>query len=192
MTDKTELIETVARAFDVPVDLLTESRKHDLPPKWNGLAVRWGEWKKAPYVFICPSPDDLGACPKCGSIALREVNVGEVAALPEITVEQIEQREARRAELPAHARGDLARLAWRRLHVSRCGDCLHDVVVDMDTHETWDLDYTDYGDEGSVEPDPTPAPAPKKPAKPKASSGRAAFAAARAELQAKKNQETLL
>ena len=34
-------------------DLLTMLREHDLPPRWDGLAVVWEGWQYAPPVHWC-------------------------------------------------------------------------------------------------------------------------------------------
>ena len=29
-------------------------REHDLPPRWGGLPVAWGDWTDTAAVIICP------------------------------------------------------------------------------------------------------------------------------------------
>lgn len=141
-------------------DLLVELREHDLPPRWDGLVVRWGGWEyQSCGVFICPPPkprDDV--CPGCKApltergFPTRSVNRGEVAIHPGVTLAHIEEREASRERLPFLVKGKLGRLAWMRLVVYRCPECQLDEVWDIQADEWWTLDHTDYGPEGSVAP----------------------------------------
>ena len=32
------------------------AREHDLPPRWDGLLVEWGDWDDIGRMFICPPP----------------------------------------------------------------------------------------------------------------------------------------
>lgn len=135
-------------------DLLIVAREHDLPPRWDGRAVLWEGWDEQPMVFICPPPDVPGCCLECGSVERCIINSGLRAVDETITREQIFQAtcvtgEMRRAGGPPR----LGSIAVRELHVSRCPDCHHDIVFDLATSETWDLDATDYGNAGSVQPE---------------------------------------
>lgn len=131
-------------------DLLTLAREHDLPPLWDGLAVVWEGWRDVPPVFLCGNVEQA-ECPGCGGVTTTSTNIGLVGQRPDVTHDQIQAEEANRRLLgwAAHKR---KRIAWRRLTVDRCANCKHDVVVDMETDEVWDLDYTDYGPDGSVQP----------------------------------------
>lgn len=133
-------------------DLLTMLREHDLPPRWDGRLVTWSGWTPQPPAFICPPPP-LGdtCCPACGSIAPRSQNRGLVAHSPRTTREQLDDDAENRRRLGSlsHKR---KRLDTLRLYAFRCPDCRHDQVLDLETDEFWDLDHTDYGDEGSVRP----------------------------------------
>lgn len=134
-------------------DLLTLAREFDLPPRWDGLlVVQWTPWEARPdTVFICPPPKTRPCCPACGS---PEPNVscrGMVALSSLVTRERWEREEENRTRLGrlAHKRKPLA--LWR-LYAYRCQDCRHDQVWDMLTGEWWNLDHTDYSDEGSTQP----------------------------------------
>lgn len=119
-------------------------RAHDLPPKWDGLATIWRGWTRdlEGQVFICPPPKDPPCCHGCGSLAPPARNHGLVAKSPRTDRETIEK----------HARPGM--VALHRLIAMRCPDCLLDVVWDTDSDEWWDLDETDYVDEGSEPPKP--------------------------------------
>lgn len=121
-------------------DLFTHAREHDLPPKWDGSPIEWEGWRQQDPAFICPPPKDFGACGECGSLAPRLHNLGM-------------RRISYDANVVRLGRG---RLMPRELHASlsalRCSDCHHDTVVDLWADEVWDLDITDYGDQGSHAP----------------------------------------
>ncbi|MCX2931372.1 hypothetical protein ORI20_13895 [Mycobacterium sp. CVI_P3] len=99
-------------------------RDHDLPPRWDGLPVEWGEWTDLATVFICPPPRRPERCGKCKSERPSLMNVGRVSGA--------------------------GRQFIGRLTVFRCPDCRHDSV--RDHHDRmWDLDPTDYTDDGSYD-----------------------------------------
>lgn len=122
------------------MDLLVQSREHDLPPRWDGWPVEWDGWRDRQLVFICPPPADREPCTACGSITPAVMNNGTVTADMPQQVARI-----RRANLCEPV------VRWR-LTVFRCPDCRHDVVWDTRTDQWWDLDYTDYGPDGSKDP----------------------------------------
>lgn len=136
-------------------DLLVELREHDLPPRWDGLAVVWDGWRVDAgidgHVFICPPPKPQ-CCAGCGSMAPNVSNRGRVARVPAVTHASIAANDEARNRLPAGERHQVKPKALYRLHAFRCPDCFLDVVWDTETDETWTLDHTDYGDEGSVAP----------------------------------------
>lgn len=129
----------------------TVLREHDLPPLWDGLVVVWDGWEALPTVIICP-PKPKDPCSACGSLTTPVVNRARVARSTVITRELLAERDAARERLPVTSRGKLKPLALYRLTAFRCPDCRHDLVVDGETGESWDLDVTDYGDTGSKEP----------------------------------------
>lgn len=129
-------------------DLLTMLRDHDLPPRWDGLAVVWDGWHAPVPVFICPPPRP-SCCEGCGSTAAAVHNRGRVARVQTFTVEMILANDETRARLPEQLRHKIKPRALVRLYAFRCPDCQLDVVHDLDTAETWTLDHTDYGDDGS-------------------------------------------
>lgn len=113
-------------------DLLTMVREHDLPPRWDGKDVTWGDWQGPLPVFICPPPSLADTCCKaCGSIGHN-----------------------------VHNRGYIEQLL--ALYAFRCTDCKHDQVLEIETNELWDLDHTDYGADGSTPPADTPPSEPAK------------------------------
>ena len=114
-------------------DLLDLTHEHDLPPKWDGHPVQWSTWERD-SVFICPPPKPE-PCPACGRtgtpfVATRTVAVQGVA--------HIFGRRSGRTVTPLTL----------RLRATRCPHCRFDQV--WDGERLWDLDYTDYGDEGST------------------------------------------
>lgn len=129
-------------------DLLTALREHDLPPRWDGLAVVWDDWRPQTPVFLCPPPKPT-RCESCGSAAAALTSAGRVARVPAFTVEMIRAGDQTRERLPASIRHRVQPRALHRLVAFRCPDCDLDTVVDSQTHEVWVLDHTDYGPEGS-------------------------------------------
>ena len=150
-------------------DLLTALHKHDLPPYWDGRAVVWEDWEYAPSgVFICPPPKDE-VCDGCGEPTKERgfpcwsTANGLRADSPRLTHADYEVEEAARARLPFLLKGKFARHWWIELHVTRCHHCQLDQVWDTTTDEWFDLDHTDYGDDGSS---PPVAPSPTAPSLP--------------------------
>jgi hypothetical protein len=93
--------------------------------------------------FICP-PQARECCSGCGSTSQQPCNTGLVALRRRTTL----------ADIEGHARGHhVGRVAVIRLFAWRCPDCHLDVVSDMQTGQVWDLDMSDYGDEGSADPE---------------------------------------
>lgn len=118
-------------------DLLTLSRDHDLPPKWDGHPVEWEGWRDSIDVFICPPPRDREPCEACGCIGKPVMNSGTVTVHWPDSVTAIGRTRLRE------------RVSRSRLTVFRCTQCRHDTVLDHNTDQWWDLDYTDYGPDGS-------------------------------------------
>ena len=113
-------------------------RTHDLPPRWDGLIVEWGDWQDLGVPFICPPPKEPRRCGKCGSTQPEQSCLGRLFTDPALTV--------------VAAIGKARQLRGRHpvgvLSAFRCTDCGHDVVLDPEG-VSWDLDDTDYGDAGS-------------------------------------------
>ena len=109
-------------------DLFTATREHDLPPRWDGYPVTWDGWK-LDHIWICPPPKPE-PCPYCGSLAERVTNAGTVTITGIPRIGKIIGRPIR-----------------HRIYAMRCPACGHDQVYDF--AELWDLDLTDYQDEGS-------------------------------------------
>lgn len=133
-------------------DLFVATREHDMPPRWDGLAVRWTPWEPQLVGFICPPPKTRPCCSRCGSPHPPVVARGYIARSAVVTPEMLAANDAARDRLPFGQRHRVKPLALLRLHAFRCQDCRHDEVWDRDTDELFDLDPTDYGDEGSVAP----------------------------------------
>lgn len=126
-------------------DLFTHAREHDLPPKWDGYPVEWEGWVQEPHAFICPPPKDLGACGECGSLERRLHSRGTRRIAYDDNVVRLGKGRLQHREMQA------------TLSALRCPDCHHDTVVDLWTAEVWDLDPTDYGENGSHAPSPATA-----------------------------------
>lgn len=110
-------------------DLLYLARDHDLPPRWDGHAVTWTGWTEPPVVHMCGRGAAVlsrHVCVACGSVTPTVMNTGRYFV-----------RSMRSG-----------RINGRRITVFRCPDCRHDMVRDYD-RAWWDLDPSDYGDEGS-------------------------------------------
>lgn len=127
---------------------LPTDRPHDLPPFWDGRAVLWDGWRAPDLtMFICPPPKPE-CCRACGTMARPVTNRGHVARWPAITHKQITDADDRSARLPHGLKHKINPLAYYELTAFRCPDCRHDTVLDHDG-QLWDLDETDYHDEGS-------------------------------------------
>jgi hypothetical protein len=129
-------------------------REHDLPPKWDGRVIEWGAWAENGPIFICDRTKRKGGlyvptCAACGSTRPKLQSVGLRHPAPEDT-EPGEYLRTHRNGTPVYAQEPMP--AYRELHAERCQDCGHDTVYDMRSNESWDLDDTDYGHEGSVAP----------------------------------------
>lgn len=110
-------------------DLFTATRKHDLPPKWDGFTIDWNGWHPTLDVRVCHPPKTPERCGHCGSTARQICNKGVVSitGLPRI--------------------GKRTRPNYAVLFAIRCPDCLSDRVW---AHPDWfDIDDDDYSDEGS-------------------------------------------
>jgi hypothetical protein len=125
-------------------DLLTELREHDLPPKWDGRAVLWEGWSDQLVAHVCPPPKEREVCAACGSLARAVVNRGLLAHRRGTTLAVLD------GHLRAHRPG---KVGYWVLYAWRCPGCKQDVVWDVRRDEWWDLDFTDYGDAGSADPD---------------------------------------
>lgn len=112
------------------------AREHDLPPRWDGLPVVWGAWDDTGRVFVCPPPKPE-SCDRCGSARPRLFNVGRIWTDPETAPAAIGLARLRRGR---HLIGIISAF--------RCPACGHDSVLDHE-NRNWDLDETDYTDDGS-------------------------------------------
>jgi len=111
--------------------LPTAPHAHQLPPRWDGCTVEWGEWQRDDSTLRFHRRPDC--CPVCGSLAERVHAAGKVRTDgPQVFL----LRRLRTGYQPG------------RLYAWRCPDCQHDQVTDL-AGVVWDLDDTDYGDGGS-------------------------------------------
>ncbi|AYN57678.1 hypothetical protein PBI_KEPLER_30 [Arthrobacter phage Kepler] len=106
--------------------------RDDLPRKWDGVELEWHGWQDQRTTLAYHLPVDQLACQQCGAVDEPLTNRG--------------RRQFRH--------GVLAISGSSSLHASRCRHCSHDVVTDMDTEESWDLEPEDYGPDGSNPPEP--------------------------------------
>ena len=112
-------------------------REHDLPPRWDGLPVQWSDWTDTADIIICPPPRQPERCTRCGSAAAALINTGRLWT---------DQATAPPAIGRARLRG--GRHLVGLITAFRCPTCRHDTVLDPDGQQ-WDLDDTDYTDDGS-------------------------------------------
>lgn len=112
-------------------------REHDLPPRWDGLPVEWGEWREPVNVFLCPPPRQPERCDHCASTGPRSMSVGRIWTDPATAPPAIGRARMRHGR---HLVGIITAF--------RCDDCAHDTVLDP-SGVLWDLDETDYTDDGS-------------------------------------------
>src|SRR4051812_17128651 len=94
-------------------------REHDLPPRWDGMPVEWGEWQDSSDVFVCPAPRRPERCERCGCARARMLNIGRVWTDPKTAPPAIGRALLRRGR---HLVGLLS--------VFRCVECGHDMVLD--------------------------------------------------------------
>lgn len=130
------------------LELVPAYREHELPVAWDGEPIQWGEAVAVGSVFVCPPPRPR-ACPECGQldVAGADSYVGKVPGEPVAPYWIRDRVTGRPRKMPGWE-------TWRpRLVLTRCLGCGHDQVHDLDTDETWDLDETDYGPQGSVHPE---------------------------------------
>jgi len=120
-------------------------RTHDLPPRWDGMAVEWGAWTDTAGIIMCPPPKDPDLCGKCGSTRARLLCTGRMWTDPATTT--VAAIASARMHRGRHLVGILAAF--------RCPDCDHDTVLDP-IGQQWDLDETDYGHAGSSFSDTRP------------------------------------
>ncbi len=116
-----------------------EPREHDLPPRWDGLPVEWGQWRDTAGIILCPPPRKAEHCNRCGSTAEPLNSLGRVWTNPATAPPAI-----------GRARLQRGRLLAANLTAFRCPDCEHDHVLDSNG-KSWDLDPSDYTADGSWE-----------------------------------------
>lgn len=116
-----------------------------LPVAWDDLPVRWQPAEVPGPVFVCPPPKPT----PCAGCRQPTQPVASWRGLVEQPVPAYWRRDPSTGR-PRHWTASSRVLA--RLRLTRCA-CGHDVVVDLETDEVWDLDETDYGPAGSVHPD---------------------------------------
>jgi hypothetical protein len=103
---------------------MSEQRIHSVPVKWDGQEVDWvGFEHPAGTPIICAAKPLL--CPQCGTSAQPRINQGRVFNRLNIMVNS--------------------------LVLQRCMSCGFTQVWDMETDKWFDLDESDYSDDGSYE-----------------------------------------
>lgn len=115
-------------------------RQHDLPPRWDGLPVEWGDWSDTADIYICPPPPPReNRCEYCKSERPHLMCLGRIWTEPG-TVHAIGR---------ARMSGDRHLVA--NIAAFRCPDCSRDYVIDGlgPNSQQWTLDETDYTDDGS-------------------------------------------
>ncbi|GAB4987866.1 hypothetical protein BB737_00380 [Mycobacterium avium subsp. hominissuis] len=112
-------------------------QEHDLPPRWDGLPVEWGEWEDTAGVFVCPPPRKPDRCDHCDSTRAPLISAGRIWTDPKTAPPAVGQARFRHGR---HLVGSITAF--------RCPDCGHDSVLDPNGQH-WDLDPTDYTDGGS-------------------------------------------
>lgn len=93
-----------------------------LPVKWDGVPVEWSQWESENRVIMCPPPP-VEPCPACGLVRPRAMSRG-VRRKPRIGF-------------------------YTALYAFRCTECGADQVHELGSRESWLLDESDYGPEGS-------------------------------------------
>lgn len=126
--------------------------RHDLPPRWDDYRVEWDGWNTGAVGFVCPPPKHE-PCTVCRSLAEPAVNHGNAWSRPGEYRPYAKPRDY--GQVRANAAADRDGVILASLWASRCPACGHDTVTVFGTTywpaepETWDLDPSDYGDEGS-------------------------------------------
>lgn len=121
--------------------MTTAAHFHDLPPKWDSVPVQWEPWENSPTTLCVKGLRE--PCGHCGSRTHPVAAHGtRIVPIPDSVVS---------IGLPAYG-ATKERIQRMALLVLRCPDCRHDTVWDPWTDEWWDLDDSDYGDEGSFLP----------------------------------------
>ena len=116
---------------------------NDLPPKWDGQPVEWEGWINLETSMAIHSPLDDLTCRACGSIGEPSINSGK--RLQTFRTWKRTRSGHRYLSNETHQR------PIRDLWAFRCRHCGHDQVLDDRTDTIWDLDPSDYSDDGSYE-----------------------------------------
>lgn len=114
-------------------------RECDLPVRWDGMPVTWGEWASVAPMFICGrgAARDAMRCSRCGSGADSQLCVGRIWTDPKSAPPPVGLGRLNRGR---HLVGVITAF--------RCPECGHDAVLDP-SGKLWDLDDTDYTADGS-------------------------------------------
>jgi len=124
---------------------LPTDRAHDLPPRWDGLRVEWDPWQAEPWTSGVfhekPRP-----CPACGMYEPRSVVHGVIWSPPGVLPFR---RPKTYGEAALNQRAETEGTPLGHLVVWRCTGCRHDQVLDSRDSSVWDLDESDYNDDGS-------------------------------------------
>lgn len=114
--------------------------RFDMPPRWDGLKVKWTDWTEQGHLTHYASP-----CDECGSTRPPQSCRGTVTAsarhLPRFRSPNPELRRLQGAQIDA--------APLKHLTATRCPDCGHTEVLDIFASQCWTLGREDYGPEGS-------------------------------------------
>jgi len=121
-------------------------RPHDMPPKWDGHRVLWEGWEVPPAstMRFHAKPE---CCRFCGSLAEPLFNRGRVWSNPGEVTPFRRPKSYEEAAFNQRARRDGSCLG--SLFAFRCPDCRHDSVLEGSRGDLFDLDDSDYTDDGS-------------------------------------------
>lgn len=109
-----------------------------LPVAWDGEKLRWDDWERQNGIILCGPAYKDATTTKCN-------RCGHDPGWSWRTYGYTLQKQRKRAP------------AWfMKLLLSRCDQCGHDQVYDVDAKVFWDLDPSDYGPCGSYADDDKP------------------------------------
>jgi hypothetical protein len=129
-----------------------KDRQHDLPPAWDGRKVRWEPWREPTHSASMDAHLGEEVCTECGTLAPRPYTRGLMDPAPGETETVTVTKRTHRTRRAYRATEQRAARPRYHLIALRCQHCRTDTVIDLCTHEQWVLDDTDYGDQGSHNP----------------------------------------
>ena len=124
----------------------------DMPPKWDGVPVKWSEWSNVRTTLALHAKPETLACRECGTVDESMVCFG-TRPPPEGAPELVPVQRRTRSGKPYQSVEFNPARPVRDLWAYRCRHCGHDQVEDKRTGELWDLGPEDYTAEGSTPTD---------------------------------------